>query len=176
MIKNLIPFICLFFLSSCFVVYTPGDQHKLFNVPDLENYEQAGMSLVIIKSTNLRPGWFDAKSPVISFIRENNLDEKEYAFETMASKKPGYKVYQIYPGTYNLIYKKYVKYRNGYQAKPQHHFSIKKGEVLYIGDVGIDYLLRKISVKSNLIAAKQYLDNSAYPELSAKLRMRIISH
>lgn len=191
-ILKYLPVLLIIALSSCYT-YSPGDQQRLDQIPDLSQFPKNHMALVVtrvsdkdavnnIENKSFFKLWKKtrkliftiAKAPKSYFLRESSNDEKLYAFHTLPIKQKEYRAYQIYPGKYHLIFPYESDIFSDYQMRKDTYFTVKTGEVVYLGDIDISYDYQTIDVEDKFNAAKNFLKNSVDPTLSDKLEKRLI--
>lgn len=231
-------------LTSC-IHYWAGDTEQIHSFPDIDTLEKSGMALLVTRAHRIE-GYEKTykKRLVLSFIKKHDPQlEKNYILYSMTHGIPDredgvlYAVTQVYPGTYNLIFREYssksyihlnlwknsfevpehvikpstlqaskfikvqrrqLDIKNGkivilpissfnenttpvpiepsvsYTEHPEYSFAIKPGEIIYIGDLYVEYSKKTIRQKDMFEQAKQFLKNSYYPELSTKLEKRLL--
>ncbi|MCC8372301.1 MAG: hypothetical protein LN568_06225 [Rickettsia endosymbiont of Pseudomimeciton antennatum] len=184
-------------LISILIVLVSGCVGKDYNkisTAGIDSVTDASKALILIQTTPIVPSHND-KAIATEWenlsVANSVLYTKNYRNVYITPNLTGYKyhsieLYLVTPGEYVLKRLKYTWDKSSYTFSNINNiatFSVKGGDVLYIGNLTIDikgyelnaltFLNRAISIQDNYEVAKQYI-NKDYPHLSTKLQKKLI--
>lgn len=192
--KNSCLHILLISILSVFVSGCTGKDYNKISNAGIDSVIGASKALILIQTTPIVPLHNDkaiATEWVNLSVANSVLYTKNYRDVYITPNLTGYQYYNIElylitPGEYVLNRLKYTWNNSSYTFSNINNiatFSVKGGEVLYIGNLTIDikgyelnvltFLNRAVSIEDNYEVAKQYISKN-YPHLSTKLQKKLI--